>query len=398
MTVGGSDVAPTTALSGAPTAHPPRAGRRLRIGLMLRALEERGGIGVYTRNLTEEILALGTEHEYVLFYSTPKQLGRYADRPNVRERVVRAPGRVLWDQVAMPLACRGERLDILLHPKFTVPLLAPCRTAMVLHGADWLLPEQARYYSRLNVALMRVALPLYCRKADVVFSVSELTTRNILEALDLPPSKVRTVYFGPARHFRRVEDPARLEAVRARYGLPERFILTLTKPLGTGRKNLGGSLEGYRLHHGRTDHRLVVGGLSDEDYRSAFSIPEEGWGADVYFPGWIAQEDMPAVYSLADLFLYPSNLEAFPIPITEAMACGTPIVTSDANGLREIAGDAALFVDPSDPEAIAEAIGRALTDRSVRRELRERGRERAGRFSWERCARQTLELLERTAT
>lgn len=380
------------------SADPPRSGRRLRIGLMLRALEERGGIGVYTRNLTEELLALGSEHEYVLFYSTPKHLGRYADRPNVRERVVRAPGRVLWDQVAMPFACRNERLDILLHPKFTVPLLASCRTAMVLHGADWLLPEQARYYNRLNVALMRVALPLYCRKADVVFSVSELTTRNIVEALDLPRSKVRTVYFGPARHFRRVEDPARLEAVRARYELPERFILTLTKPLGTGRKNLGGALEGYRLHHGRTDHRLVVGGLLEEDYRGAFSIPEDGWGSDVHFPGWIAQEDMPAVYSLADLFLYPSNLEAFPIPITEAMACGTPIVTSDANGLREIAGDAALFVDPADPEAIAEAIGRALTDGEVRRELRERGRARASRFSWGRCARQTLALLERTAT
>lgn len=367
----------------------------MRIGLMLRPLDEKGGISVYTRNLTRELLDLGGGHEFVLLYTDQRHLGTFGALENATERVVRAPHKLLWDQVAVPVAARREELDVLLHPKFTVPLLAPCPTAMVLHGADWFVPEQARFYGRLDVLFTRLVMPLYCRRAAAVFSVSRLTTENIERAVDLPEGKVRTVYFAPARHFRPVRDPSVLATVRERYGLPERFIFTLAKPLGDERKNLGGTLEAYRLHHGRTDHALVVGGESVDRYREKYGVPDEGWGADVRFPGWIEQGDMPALYTMADLFLYPSNLEAFPIPITEAMACETPIVTSDANGLREIAGEAALFVDPADPSAIADAIGRALSDPDLRRRLVDRGRERSRAFSWDRCARRVLDVLER---
>jgi glycosyltransferase involved in cell wall biosynthesis len=111
------------------------------------------------------------------------------------------------------------------------------------------------------------------------------------------------------------------------------------------------------------------------------------------FPGWIDQSDLPAIYSLADLYLYPSNLEAFPIPITEAMACGTPIITSRANGLEEIAGSAALLVNPDDPEEIADAVQRVLTTPGLQAELSAAGLERSRRFSWERCAKETLDIL-----
>ena len=366
----------------------------MRIALMLRTLDETGGIAIYSRYLTEELLALDRRNDYVLLYRSPSHVGRFAARPNVTERVVRAPNKALWDQVAVPLACWRHRVDVVLHPKFTVPLLAPCRTAMVLHGADWFVPQQARFYGRLDVAYIRAMMPLYVRRAAVVLSVSQLTTDNINRALRLPPGKVRTVYFGPARCFRRVEDPVALAAARARYGLPERFILTLTKLGGADRKNLGGVLEAYRRYHGRTEHKLVVGGKDCHRLRFEYGVPESGWGRDVLFPGWIVQEDLPAVYTLADLYLYPSKLEAFPIPLTEAMACGTPIVTSNANGLVEIAGDAAIRVDPHDPDAICEAVSRVLGDPSLAAELAARGLERSKRFTWESCARRTLEILE----
>lgn len=366
----------------------------MRIGMMLRTFDEKGGIGVYSRNLTRELIERDEQNEYVLFYRTTRHLGQHAAHPRVRERLVRAPNKILWDQVAIPWAAWREEVDVVFHPKFTVPFLAPARTVMVLHGADWFIPEQARFYGRLDVAYIRLVMPLYCRRAAAVLSVSRLTTENINHALNLPPGKVRTVYFAPARHFRRVEDPAVLREVARRYNLPDRFIFTLSKPAGTERKNLEGVLAAYRLHHGRTPHRLVVGGNDPERIRAEHAIPEGGYGSDVVFPGWVEQEDLPAVYSLADLFLYPSRLEAFPIPITEAMACGTPIVTSDANGLEEIAGDTALRVDPEDPEAISEAIHRVLTDPALAAEMSARGLERSKRFSWERCVRETLEILE----
>ena len=127
-----------------------------------------------------------------------------------------------------------------------------------------------------------------------------------------------------------------------------------------------------------------------EDYK----IDELGIADDVMFPGLIDQKDLPGFYNLASLYLYPTIIEAFPIPITEAMTCGTPIVTSRGTGLEELAGDAALKVNPLDPEEIAEAVHRVLTDLSLAGQLSQRGLERAKMFSWKRCARQTLSVFE----
>ncbi len=376
----------------------PLQQRPLRIAIMLRALDEKGGIGVYSDNITRELLETDSSNHYILMYSDAGHLGRHAHRPNVKELVVRARHKLVWDQVAVPRALLRHRADVVFHPKFTVPVSTSVPSVMVLHGADWFFPDQARYYNRLNVAYMRRMLPLFCRRATTIVSVAELTTADIRRAVRLPEGKVRTIYFAPARHFRRVDDPDELDRVSRRYGLPDRFILTLSKPLGDERKNLSGVLEGYKRLHARTGHKLVIGGQDCERFRTDYDVPDDGWGRDVLFPGWIDQGDMPVVYSLADLYLYPSNLEAFPIPITEAMACGTPIVTSDANGLREIAGDAAVRVDPRDPTAISDAIHRVLTDRQLREELVTRGLERSERFSWDRCARETLAVLVEAAS
>jgi hypothetical protein len=178
----------------------------MRIGMMLRAIDEKGGIGVYTNNLVPELLEIDRKNDYVLFYRTEQNLGRFAHYENVTERLIRAPHKALWDQVAIPWACWREKLDVVYHPKFTVPFLAPCKTIMVVHGADWFIPEQAQFYPVLDQHYVRTVMPWYFRKAAVVISVSQLTTDNFNRILQPPPDKVKTVYFGPAKHFRRVED------------------------------------------------------------------------------------------------------------------------------------------------------------------------------------------------
>ena len=270
---------------------------------------------------------------------------------------------------------------------------------MVVHGADWLIPEQAQFYPWWDVKYMQTMLPLYFRKSSAVISVSQETTDNFNRILKLPASKIQTIYFAPARHFKRITDPAVLRQVRGRYQLPDRFILTLTKRKGGGRKNLGQVFKAYACYHERTQtpHKLVIGGMDCHLFRDEYAIPKDGYGKDILFPGWIEQMDMPAVLSLADLYLYPSNLEAFPIPLTEAMACGTPILTSNVNGLKELAGDAALLIDPSDTERIANGMARILSDPELRESLSRRGLERSSLFSWDLCAKSTLALLERVA-
>jgi glycosyltransferase involved in cell wall biosynthesis len=368
----------------------------MRIGIMLRSIDEKGGVGVYTRNIVKELLELNQKNEYVLFYANPANLGLFAYHKKLTERWVKGTNKAYWDQVAIPQACRKERIDVLFHPKFTVPLFAPCKTVMVVHGADWLIPEQAQYYPWWDVTYMRMLLPLYFKKSSAVISVSQETTDNFNRILKLPPGKIQTIYFAPARHFQRITNAETLQTVKAKYNLPDKFILTLTKRKGGNRKNLGQVFKAYARFHAQTNqpHKLVIGGQDCHLFRDEYGIPSDGYGKDILFPDWIDQADMPAVLSLASLYLYPSNLEAFPIPLTEAMACGTPILTSNVNGLKEIASEAALLIDPEDTESIARGIAQILSDCDLSDSLSRKGLERSSLFTWDRCAKNTLALFE----
>ena len=366
----------------------------MRIGIMLRSIGEKGGIGVYTRNITRELLDLDRDNEYILFYLSRSEMGRYAHYDHASERFIRAPTKAVWDQLSVPVACWKEKVDVLFHPKFTVPLLAPCKTVMVLHGAGWFMPEFQNYWSKSDIRYARAAMPIYCRRASAVISVSQLTTDTFNRLFQLPPGKITTVYFAPARNFQRVSERQLLDQVRDKYELPERFILTLSGYDRGDRKNIAGIISVFRSHHGITQHHLVVGGKDCSKFKTDYEIPDNGYGKDIHFPDWIDQEDLPAIYTLADVFLYPSHVEAFPIPITEALACGTPIITSNANGLLEIVGDAAICVKPDDHEEIAAALHQVLTEPRIREDLSARGTQRAAKFSWDRCARETLRILE----
>jgi glycosyltransferase involved in cell wall biosynthesis len=366
----------------------------MRIAIMLRTLDEHGGISVYTRNLVRALLAEETDHDYLLLYRSNQHVGSFGRHPRISEHVLPGKSKAVWDQLTVPRLCRRLEADVLLNPKFTLPLLSRCPGVMVLHGADWYLPDAAQFYGRLDRLYIRLFMPLYLRKAAGIISVSRLTTEDFQRVFGFPEGRIQTVYFGPARNFARVSDPAKLQDVRERYSLPEKFILTLSKVGSSERKNLSGLLQAYARVHGQVPHKLVVGGKGCERFRDDYAIPDSGWGRDVLFPGWLDQADLPAIYSAADLFLYPSNQEAFPIPITEAMTCGTPIVTSRANGLLELAGDAALLVDPDDAGDIAAAVQRVLTDASLASHLSQSGLKRSAMFSWESCARSTLAVLE----
>lgn len=371
----------------------------MRLGIMLRSLDEKGGVGVYTRNIVKELLELDRKNEYVLFYANRANIRSFAQQENVTEHWIKGSSKAYWDQIAIPRACRKEKVDVLFHPKFTAPLFAPCPVVMTVHGADWLIPEQAQFYTWWDVKYMQMMLPLYFKKSAVVISVSQETTDNFNRILNLPDGKVQTIYFAPARHFKRVADAGVLRTIKAKYHLPEKFILTLTKRKGGERKNLGQVFNAYARYHAQTNnpHKLVIGGKDCHLFGDEYGIPTEGHGKDILFPDWIDQADMPAVFSLASLYLYPSNLEAFPIPLTEAMACGTPILTSNVNGLKEIAGDAALLMDPNDTESIADGIAQILSDANLRETLSHKGLERSKLFTWDLCARKTLEVLERVA-
>jgi glycosyltransferase involved in cell wall biosynthesis len=367
----------------------------MRIGLMLRAFEEKGGVGVYTRNIARHLVEAAPEHEYFLYFGRPEDVGTFSNSPNVTERHVPLGNKAVWDQLKMPLWFRRDQLDVLFHPKFTVPLLCARRSAMVLHGAGWFIPETKQYWSLATRLYARVMMPLYCRLAGAVLSVSEITRQEFHRRLGVAESKITTVYFAPGAEFSKPAEPEEAARIRQQYRLAGRYILTLTGGDRAERKNFDAILQAFRKVHENTPCQLVVAGRGCENFRERFGIPDTGYGADIVFTGWVEQSELPALFRSATMFLYPSNMEAFPIPITESLACGTPIVTSNAFGLRELAGDAALLVDPSDPDGIAAAVQRILDDDGLRADLGTRARLRSERFSWERCTTETLRLLER---
>ena len=367
----------------------------MRIGIMLRAYEEKGGVGVYARNITRHLLEHGPQHEFFLYFCNPDSVDAYAEYPNAHARYVPSRGKFIWDQLMMPRMFRQDRLDVLFHPKFTVPLLVASRSVMMLHGAGWFIPEVRHFWSRTTRMYTRVMMPVYCRLAGAVLAVSEITREVFIERLGVAPDKITTLYFAPGKQFAAPPDSARTQAVQARYSLPAHYILTLSGGDRAERKNFGAILEAFRRVHEKSPCALVVAGRGCEEFKTRYCIPDEGWGRDVYFPGWVDQADLPVFYRQAELFLYPSNMEAHPIPVTEALATGTPIVTSNAYGLKELAGDAALLVDPSDPEAIAAGVLRLMKEPELREELRACAAERSKLFDWDVCARKTLAILER---
>lgn len=393
----------------------------LRIGLMLRAVDDVDGQGIYIRELCDALFDADQRNEYVAFYWKKEQLGRYADRPNVREVLLPGRQKLIWDQLQVPWAARRERLDVLFHHKFSVPLLAPCPTVVQQRGTEfWSHPEFYTGWSgRLDRWYNRLMIPLYCRRSARVLTNSDSLADELVHWVGVPRPKLRTVYGAADARFRRVEGAARLERVRSRYHLPDQpFLLMVVKGhqiLGqtggkalTPRKNVQRALEAYgRMRQqalagatgsgGRTPPPLVILGIGIAERLPPGAIAGITDPAAVHTPGFVEFDDMPAIYSLARALVFPSRYESFGIPIVEAMACGCPVITSTAAACPEVAGDAAVLVDPDNVAGLSDAMARVAFSEPLVSSLRQRGLRRARQFSWTRSALSLLGELRGAA-
>lgn len=398
------------------SVNPPREGA-LRIGMMLRAIDDVDGQGIYIRKLCDALFDLDTRNEYVAFYMDESQRGRYANRPNVQEIVVHGWGKLFWDQVSVPLAARRERVDVLFHHKFSIPLLSPSPTVVQQRGTEyWSHPEfYVGLAGRLDRIYNRIMIPLYCRRAARVLTNSDTLGKELIRYIDVPPSKLRTVYASADESFHPVTDQETLSRVRAKYSLPATpFLVMVVKGhqvMGqasgkalTPRKNVAVALEAYgRMRRYATERALpavpplVILGLGIAERLTEEIIREHADPSTVRTPGFVEFEDMPAVYTMARALIFPSRYESFGIPIVEAMACGCPVVTATTSACPEIAGDAALLVDPDDVAGLATAMQQISFDDELAEELRQKGFRRAASFSWTQSAHTLLDELCRAA-
>jgi glycosyltransferase involved in cell wall biosynthesis len=359
------------------------------------AIHQGGGIGRYTRCLVTALATAPHPFNLTLYWTAPRH-APVPDwlwlLPNVRLRRIPLPERtatILWQRARLPVpieALIGPQ-DICHFPDFVMPPVGRARRVLTIHDLSFrLVPEAAD--AGLRRYLERV-VPRSARRADLVLADSQATQRDITVHLGVPAAKTAVLYSGVGPEFQPVGDAARLAAVRQRYALPARFVLSL----GTlqPRKNYRRLIQAYAglQRDGNPDWDLVIAGRPGWLYADlAEDVQRLGVSNRVHFLTNAGDADLPALYSLAEVFILVSLYEGFGLPALEAMACGTPIIVSNVSSLPEVAGDAGIQVDPLNVPAIASALTALTTDADRRSELRARGLRQAATFTWERAAQQ----------
>jgi glycosyltransferase involved in cell wall biosynthesis len=365
------------------------------------AVRQRAGIGRYTRDLVAALAEIDRSNRYTLFcVGDAPQDSEWPE--NFTVRVSNLPSRWLtagWYKLKLPVPV--ERFtgdcDLFHSPDFTLPPLRAARGVVTVHDLSFLrLPQYADPGLRGH---LNRSVPEAVNRAVRVLADSENTRKDLGELLDIPPEKVSVVTPGVSQHFRPVRDSVRLNEVRARYNLPEWFILFV----GTiePRKNLARLISAFGQLRRQTGlpHALVLAGSPGWLYQEIYDqVGKEGLAEHVIFPGFVADADLPALYTLADLLAFPSLYEGFGIPPLEAMACGTPVVASNNSSLPEAVGAAALLIDPEDVGGMADAMARVLGDANLRARLSDLGRAQAARFTWRSAAEKLLQAYDLAAS
>jgi glycosyltransferase involved in cell wall biosynthesis len=346
------------------------------------------GIGRYVRSLASALAPLLDSSEHLALLTDPQQPLHLADVTSVP--VAESPFS-LGQQWRVPQALRSLGAGVYHSAYYLMPYRPGVPTVLTVYDVIPLrYPEFSSARSRL---LFRLASRLALRAARHVIAITENARQDFISEFSIRPDRITAIPLAADPAFQPQPGYA-LEAVRDKYQLPDHFVLYLgsNKP----HKNLLGLVDAWSdlIQEGRApgDTQLVVAGAWDARYPEARQLAEARKGSQVRWLGRVPDGDLPALYAAAAVFVFPSRFEGFGLPVIEAMACGAPVICSNVTSLPEVAGNAAVLVDPADKSLFVEALRRVLSDDALRADLRERGLARAAQYSWARTAQQTLAI------
>lgn len=373
--------------------------KKLRIAIEAQRIfrPHKHGMDVVAVELIRELQKLDTYNEYFILTKKDEDVC-IKETPNFHIVYLGGASYPIWEQVSLPLWLIRNKPDVVHCTSNTAPILSVVPLVLTLHDVIFLEKSYltskngGSSYQRFGNFYRKLVAPIVARKAKVVFTVSEYQRRCITQLIGVSEQKVRVVYNGVAPHFFSTSTAAMLKEVTACYDLPGRFIFFLgnTEP----RKNLDGVLKAYaKLWQRKGDElpMLVVKGIDSSFLsRKMTELSLTGFEHRVKLIGYVKVEHLPTLYQLADMLLFPSFSEGFGIPIVEAMASRTPVVTSNTTSMPEVAGDAAILIDPSSTEELANGIEQLLSNNHLRSVLVDKGYRRAQQFSWQKMAAEVL--------
>ncbi|MBI4798321.1 MAG: glycosyltransferase family 4 protein [Desulfarculus sp.] len=370
----------------------------MRVAIDVRTVTEaRSGVGNYVLNLLAGLRRVAPEHEFFLVGQEHNLKLLAQDQParlchQARLSHESHPWGDLWEHLWLPRVLRQNSVQVMHGPATLIPLSRDgfASVATIHDLVAFLYPQTipTKYALYMTWLLKRVV-----KSARRIISVSQCTKDDLVRVLDVDPERIAVIHEAAQPGFRPIGDQAALEAVRRRHGITKPFFFHVgnIEP----RKNLVGLLKAFISLGARLkgQAQLVIGGQEGWLTRRLHQqIGRLDLGPEVIFTGYLPQEDLPLLMTAACAFVFPSLYEGCGLPALEAMSCGTPLITSNLSSLPEIAGEAALLVEPTSPEDIAQAMWRVFEDLGLRQDLCRRGLEQAARFSWDQAARQTMRV------
>ena len=370
----------------------------MRIGIDATALPPQPvGAGNYIIQLIRALALTESDHEFVVF-AQPRgaDLIELPEENPVEWVIVeeRTPGsRLIWEQLLFPNLVRDSGIDLLHSMHYTRPISLPCKSVVTFHDMTFFLSPELHTWAR-RIYFPKI-MKTSARRADQLIAVSNSTRNDLIKILNVDPHRVSTTQLGVTPGYMPIDDDVEKQRIIKKYGLPEKFILYvgLVEP----RKNLQILIQAYkRLREDDSKYVLILVGRFGWMHEEVVNqVRELNLEDAVRFLGYVPQQDLPLIYNLASLFVYPTLYEGFGLPVLEAMACGVPVITSNISSLPEIVGEAGLLTPVNDLETLYQTMVRALTDKSLRQDLISKGIKRAAEFSWSKTALLTLQVYQR---